>query len=285
MARHRLFGDRPAGAVTIVETPVSRSFARKARIAFGVTLAVVGLLVATVLAVRLHPGSAVLLGILAGAAAGAVVALVVRVWPVLRVLWHWAAEIVLGAMVLVPLSWLGSATRPLLAVGLLSAVAAVVGLVRPVRDWVVRWGSCLVVRHRLRLCFAEFIRAANRLHPGSLPLILVARPTPAGERVWVWLRPGLDLTDLEGKADKLAVACWADQVRVVRAGERFAALVRVDVTHRDPLADRVAAESLLRLVPVPREDDVPPVRPVRPTLGLDLLDVPEEQPDPRGARR
>ena len=62
----------------------------------------------------------------------------------------------------------------------------------------------------------EFIRAANRTAPGRLPLILVARPTPAGERVWLWLRPGLDLADLDGRTDKLAVACWAGQARVPR---------------------------------------------------------------------
>ncbi len=33
MARGRLFGDRPVDAVTIVERPVSRSFACKARVA------------------------------------------------------------------------------------------------------------------------------------------------------------------------------------------------------------------------------------------------------------
>ena len=66
--------------------------------------------------------------------------------------------------------------------------------------------------------------------------MLWARPTPAGERVWLWLRPGLDLTDLDGKTGKVAVACWAGEVRVVRASARFAALVRVDMTRRDPLA-------------------------------------------------
>ncbi len=81
--------------------------------------------------------------------------------------------------------------------------------------------------------------SATRAHPGCLPLILVARPTPAGERVWVWLRPGLDLSDLDGKTGKLAVACWAGEVRVVRASARYAALIRVDITRRDPLTGLV----------------------------------------------
>ena len=47
---------------------------------------------------------------------------------------------------------------------------------------------CLIVRHRIRTCFAQFIISNQS---GSLPLILWARPTPVGERVWVWLRTGL----------------------------------------------------------------------------------------------
>jgi hypothetical protein len=118
----------------------------------------------------------------------------------------------------------------------------------------------------------------------GLPLILVARPTPAGERVWVWLRPGLDLAELDGKADKLAVACWAAQVRVAQASERRAALLRIDVARRDPLAGRVSS-------PLPEAiwsgdaDDAAPVSPGLPPLGLDLDEVPEPPPAPSGSGR
>jgi hypothetical protein len=100
--------------------------------------------------------------------------------------------------------------------------------------------------------------------------------------VWVWLRPGLDLTDLEGRADKLAVACWAGEVRVVRASERFAALVRVDVTRRDPLRALVTSP----LAPVARAA-IEQGPPVTPWTGLDLADVPEEPTNPMraGGRR
>ena len=43
-----------------------------------------------------------------------------------------------------------------------------------------------------------------------------------------------DLTDLEGKTGKFAVACWAGEVRVVRASEQYVALLRVDIARRDP---------------------------------------------------
>jgi hypothetical protein len=37
----------------------------------------------------------------------------------------------------------------------------------------------VVVRHRLRLCFAGIVRGSGGLRPESLPLVLLARPTPA----------------------------------------------------------------------------------------------------------
>ena len=134
------------------------------------------------------------------------------------------------------------------------------------------WFWCLIVRHRLRLCFAAFI-ATNR--HGSLPLILLAKPTPAGERVWVWLRPGLSLRDLEqdGQMQKLAVACWANEVRVMRAGRKYAALIRIDITRREPLAGKVVSP-LPDYVPT----DIPanaPTSPGMPPVGLDLPDVPD----------
>ncbi len=283
MAARRLFGARPVGAVALVEAPVSRSFARKARVAFYTVAPLVGLLTAMALWGRVHPVVALVLGVVVGAGVGAVVAVLVLAWPVLRVLWHWAPELVFATVVLGPLARLAS-SHPLLTLAALLVPAAVVGLVRPVRNWVSAWAWCLVVRHRLRVCFAEVIRSANRLHPGSLPLILWARPTPAGERVWVWLRPGLDLTDLESKTGKLAVTCWAGEVRVVRASQRYAALLRVDVARRDPLADKVESP-LAKLIPLPRKADDPTVVSAVPPVGLDLADVPEPVLESRGGRR
>jgi hypothetical protein len=94
-------------------------------------------------------------------------------------------------------------------------------------------------------------------------------------------RPGL--ADLEVKTDKLAVACWAGEARVVRASARYAALVRVDVTRRDALTD-VVPSPLPALV---GDDDAAavPVPPGLPRLALDLPDVPEPQLEPRGPRR
>ncbi len=282
MARRGLFGNRPVGAVALVETPVSRSYARKARVAFFTVTVAVGLLAASGLRDRHHPVVALFLGLLVGLVDGFVVALVVRVWPVLRSLWHWALEIAVAATVVLAGTRLASAMDPLVALGVFAALAAVVSAVRPVRRRVVAWVWCVVVRHRLRLCFAEFIRSANRLHPGSLPLILAARPTPAGERVWVWLRPGLALADLDGKAGRMAVACWAGEVRAVRASARYAALIRVDVTRRDPLTG-VVGSPLARVIPLQTTPGAPRMTAA---VGLDLPDVPEiAVVQPRAGRR
>ena len=278
----RIFGDRP-GTIAVVEPPVSQAYTRKARVTFLAVTAGVAAVTATVLSVFQHPVVAVLLGIVAGLVCGFVAAVMVRVWPVLRVLWWWLTELVLlGIMVLAP-SLTTRLAGPEVALFLLVALVGVCLGIVSVRHRLSAWSWCVVVRHRLRLCFAEFVRAASRAHAGRLPLILWARPTPAGERAWVWLRPGLDLADLEGKAGRIAVACWAGEVRVVRASQKYAALIRVDIARRDPLSGDVPSP-LAALIPRRRQADAP-VSPGMPPVGLDLADIPEPAPEPRGGRR
>jgi hypothetical protein len=283
MGRGKLFGDRPAGMVSLVEAPVTRVYAHKARVAFFASAPLIAVVIGAALSTVLSVALAALLGAVVGVVVGLAVAVIVRIWPVLRALWWWALEIAVLLSTLVGLAALSRATSPLLAVLAAVAVTAAVGLVPPMRRLVVAWWWCAVVRHRLRMCFGQFIRAAGRGQAVSLPLMLLARPTPAGERVWVWLRPGLDLTDLDGRTGKLAVACWAGEARVVRASARYAALVRIDLTRRDPLTRLVASP-----LPALLGDALPglvPVSPGMPPLALDLDDVPEPQPEPQQRRR
>jgi len=88
--RSGLFGERPVGAVALVETPVSRSFARKARTAFIVVALAAASLTTAVLSLRMNLLLAIVLGVALGVVLGFVVAAVVRAWPVLRLLWHWS---------------------------------------------------------------------------------------------------------------------------------------------------------------------------------------------------
>jgi hypothetical protein len=278
-----LFGTPRPGAVTLVETPVSRTYARKARLTFYVVAAVVALVSAVAWSHHYPPVVGLILGVLLGAVVGFVAGAVVLAWPVLRVLWHWAAEISLGVGLVFGWTALMDATGLYVSLLIVTLAVGVPAGIGPVRRWVVAWVWCAIVRHRLRLCFAQFIRTTSKTHTGSAPLILIARPTPAGERVWVWLRAGLDLGDLEGKTPKLAVGCWADQVRVTRTGSK-AALIRIDIAHRDPLRVRISSP-LLNLIPKREQDDDTPVSPGIPPVGLDLPDVPDDTPAPGPASR
>lgn len=282
-----LFGSRPVGAVTIVERPVSQWYVQRARVAFLVVGALAGLVAAAGLAVSMSPVSAALLGVVSGAVCGFVAAVLVRTWPVLRVLWWWSFEIVVAALVVWVPSVLARATRPWVALTLLGLVAVTCVAVGPVRRFVVAWLWCLAVRHRLRLCFAQFVRGSSGVRPGTLPLLLWTRPTPAGARAWLWLRPGLELADMDDKCGRIAVACWAKQARVVAASEKYAALVRVDLARRDPLTGRIDSPLAL-LIPRPRKRNADElVSPAVAPVGLDLADIPEPSLDPpaRGGRR
>src|SRR3954447_8676298 len=95
MAKGRLFGARPVGAVSLVDTPVSQSYARKARIAFLGVWVVAGVVAAGVFAAFTSPIIAFLLGVIAGLLCGLVVAAGVWAWPVVRVAWWWSMEITL----------------------------------------------------------------------------------------------------------------------------------------------------------------------------------------------
>ncbi len=287
MAKGKLLGGGQVGAVTIVERPVSQWYVQRARVAFLVVGVLSGLVTAAAVAVFTSPLSAALLGVLAGAVCGFVAAVLVRAWPVLRVLWWWSIEIAVAALVVWVPSTLARVTRPWVALTLVGLVAVICVAVGPVRRWLVAWSWCLAVRHRLRLCFAQIVRGSSGVRPGTLPLILWAKPTPAGARVWLWLRPGLELADLDDKCGRIAVACWAKQARVVAASEKYAALVRVDLARRDPLTGRIDSPLAL-LIPSLRTTpaDVP-VSPAVPLVGLDLADISEPAPEPpaRGGRR
>jgi hypothetical protein len=213
--------------------------------------------------------------VLGGALLGAVVFALIVAWPVLRIIWHWLPEIVVALGVVYGWTWLMQATPLWLALVLVIVGVGVPAAFGPVRHWVLAPAWCLIVRHRLRVCFAAFI-ATNRT--GTLPLILHARPTPAGERVWIWLRPGLSIKDLEqdGQVQKLAVACWANEVRVTRASRKRAALIRVDVARRNPLENKIKS-NLPDYVPDNMTDDMTataPISPAVPPVGVNLADVP-----------
>jgi hypothetical protein len=272
-----------SGSVTVVEVAVARSWARRARIVLYTCLTVgpvVGL-VAGMFAAGRQRVVDVLLGFGTGLVVGLLAWVLVRTWPLTRVVWHWLPEITVSVAVAMLAQTIAHLTSPVWAVLTIAGLVAVAFAVPVIRRRLVAWAGCLIVRHRLRICFTQFLRTPGGVTSASLPLIGLARSTPAGERVWIWLRPGLELADLETATGRLAVACWADEVRVVRASRHYAALIRVDIAHRDPLLARVVSP-LRRLIP---DTFIPaPTSPGLPPVGLDLADVPDLADGPKPAR-
>ncbi|TBL33778.1 hypothetical protein QQG74_02050 [Micromonospora sp. FIMYZ51] len=253
--------------MTVIEAKVHRSSARNARMAFILTAVILGVLGAVVAASYVHPIIALFIGAAIGVPCGALAWLLVRIWPVLRLLWWWTPEIILAVALLTAWVQLATHTPTIVTLAVVAVVLGVPATIPTVRRQVVAWVWCLIVRHRLRVCFAQFIIANQS---GSLPLILWAKPTPVGERVWVYLRPGLSLADLEGRLDKIAVTCHASSVLVERASDGNAAYLRFDVKRREVLTATVTSPLADVITPDAPATDRP--TPVIPTA-LDLPDV------------
>jgi hypothetical protein len=248
---------RGTGTITVIEEPVMRSYRRKAKIVFYVTWFIVAVLAATVAASKWHPVIALFAGAAFGFITAAIVWAVIAAWPVLRAIWWWTPETVITGSVI--FGWIELAEHTTLAYRLAftAAITGIPAAVRPVRKWINQATWCLVTRHRIRTCFSEFI-ITNRT--GSLPLILWARPTPVGERVWIWLRPGLSLADLQTQLDEIAVTCWASAVLADVASRSNAAFIRLDIKRRDVLTGTIPSP-LLDLIrpgtPATQRDTIP----------------------------
>ncbi|BCJ55079.1 hypothetical protein Asp14428_65540 [Actinoplanes sp. NBRC 14428] len=273
------FGRR-SGTVTVIEQQVHRSSARNARMAFIVTALIVGVLAMTVASDHMHPILAGLLAAPIAFATGLSVWTLVRIWPVLRLLWWWTPEISAGLALVYGWIALANATPALVTLAIVAPLVGIPVAVPAVRRRITALAWCFIVRHRLRVCFSQFI-IANR--SGSLPLILWARPTPVGERVWVYLRPGLSLSRLQSRLDEIAVTCHASSVLVELASDsKKAAYLRFDIKRREVLTANVGSP----LVGVVDTENIPTVRPNSndvPTA-LDLPDVPAESPPATAAK-
>ncbi|MGI5519326.1 hypothetical protein ACQEUX_00020 [Micromonospora sp. CA-259024] len=269
--------------MTVIEAKVHRSSARNAKMAFILTAVIVGLLSAVVAASYWHPIVSLIVGALIGVPTGALAWLLVRVWPVIRLLWWWSLETLLAVVLLTAWVQLANHTPTLVTLLVVALVVGVPAAIPAVRRQVKAWGWCIVVRHRLRVCFAQFIIANQS---GSLPLILWAKPTPVGERVWVYLRPGLSAKDLEGRLDKIAVTCHASTVLIERASENNAAYLRFDIKRREvltahvgsPLVDVIDLAAPVSASPltVPTALDLPDVD--APTITLPTQGKPAKKP-------
>ncbi|TXK39977.1 hypothetical protein [Nonomuraea sp. C10] len=260
---------RRGSSVTVIQTNVQYSYLRTAKITFYVILAVVGIFAAVISTYYLPPLAAVPIGLAAGTLVGGLIAAIVAIWPVLRAIWWWLPEITLVLVVVGGWVYLQEQTNPLITGAAYASVIAGCGLVPVSRRYTLALLWCLIVRHRLRTCFATFLPTDRH---GHLPFIGWAKPIPVGERVWVWLRPGLSLDQIESQLGRIAVACWAASVTVTKARSSNSAAIYLDIKRRDVLGGLVGSP-LTEDLPT----DVPAItRPVATVPAqLDLADVPD----------
>ncbi|MEU4329040.1 hypothetical protein [Nonomuraea dietziae] len=279
--RNNGFGRR-GSSVTMIHNNVQYSYLRTAKITFYVVLAVVGLFTAVISTYYLPPLAAIPVGLVAGALVGGLVAGVVAIWPVLRVIWWWLPEIDLALLLVGGWWFLAEFTNPIITGSIYAFVIGTLAAIPALRRLMVALAWCLIVRHRLRTCFNSFVHTDRH---GHLPFIGWAKPIPVGERVWVWLRPGLSVAQLETQLDRIAVACWAASVTVTKASTSNSAYIRLDIKRRDVLGAVIGS---------PLTDELPTITPADTTslsrsalavpAQLDLADVPEPEDTPSGQR-
>lgn len=284
MSKSNLYGSSLHGhpaTIAMIEHVVRARAIRRSKIAFW-TIGTTVTLATTVVAFRITtPLRALLVGLVSGAILGFCFALVLFVWPAIRVLWHWAFEVTLFAGVLAGYLALTSVLPWPAALAVLTTIVGGPFAWPSLRRRLWAWVMCAVSRHRLRACFAAVI--ASQRH-GHSPLILLARPIPAGERIWIWLRPGLALADLEDRLDRFAAGCWAAECRIAPASRRYSALLRLDIARRNPLTTMVGSP-LPDLIPAMPIDPTAGPTSVGPPHGLDLPDTPELPTEPTFKRR
>src|SRR5215468_5575580 len=191
----------------------------------------------------------------------------------------WAAVTLLAATVLVG-KWepkfgaTGAAIIALLAGGLIGLVpafiAAAIVAAWPMLRAIWWWLPELAVTGGLT---ASWVELAG--HTALVPRIVItaaAVGVPAAERLWIWLRPGLSLADVQERADKIAAACWASAVVADQASASNSAMVRIDIKRRDPLTGTVSsplAQLLGKAIPgrsadaapAPAAPDLPDINP------------------------
>lgn len=202
-------------------------------------------------------------------------------------LWRWRIELFLITILL--LAWVVLASQlpgtwPAWAAPVVLATTLIaIAVVPPSRRFVSRRAWCVYSRHRVRKCF---VQSRVMTHEGLLPLFMWTRPTPVGERLWLWLRPGLSGRDIDAVTDRIAAACWAASARV-KVSPKRAAVVSVEVIRRDPLASSGQIDSPLldgvhpdhfdtdaEIIPLPDRSTVIPASPVEGLApgGLSLVD-------------
>jgi hypothetical protein len=147
----------------------------------------------------------------------------------LVVVWRWRYEAALLAglpaaiiILITRISWVWS------LIGF-SMIATTLVNWPPARSWLLAHARAVVTAHRVRTgCAQAYIHSRY----GKLPIILLTRPKPFGERVYLWCRAGICLEDFESSSDILRSACWARDTRIT-SSTRYSHIVILDVIRHE----------------------------------------------------
>jgi hypothetical protein len=139
--------------------------------------------------------------------------------------WRWRYELILAAVI----AWAGIAfVRTSVSIWMLAGCAVPITIAaswRSLGQLLVAWAWCVITPHRVRAgCAGAWVHSRG----GRLPLVLLTRRQPFGERVYLWCRAGTCKQDFEVARELLTAACWAQEIRV-SSHPRNAQLVILDV--------------------------------------------------------
>jgi hypothetical protein len=143
--------------------------------------------------------------------------------------WRWELAIFLGiptglALLASQLGWIWSVAS--------TAMVAVAAAWPENRHWLIAHIRGIITAHRVRTgCGQAWIQTRS----GKLPIILLTRPKPYGERVYIWCRAGICREDFEASRDILRCACWATDIYIT-SSTRYSHIVALDVI-RNPLSN------------------------------------------------
>jgi hypothetical protein len=143
---------------------------------------------------------------------------------VLTILWWWRWEIGIILGIAAGLTFLITRFGWLTAPIVLGLAAALAGWPEA-REWMLTHIRCIITAHRVRTgCAQAWIQTRS----GRLPGILLTRPEPYGERVYIWCPAGICLQDFQDATEILCTACWATDL-CVTASTRYPHIVIIDV--------------------------------------------------------
>jgi len=148
----------------------------------------------------------------------------------LVVSYRWRYELSAVGAVAANLLVLGPATGAKVIAAIATLIGAVACWPAGRRVLVARlW--CIVTTHRVRVgCTQAWIHSRD----GKIPIVLITRCRPFGERVYLWCRAGTSAFDFSSANALLAAACWAQDVRIA-CHPRYAHIVALDVIRREPI--------------------------------------------------